>query len=237
MGRNGSQLCQRTFLIAYSPPLAARVVGSNNTAACAIISLVRCEVSTYTIRVCVFFVSARRELLFRRPSELMVRFLCWHAGTPGLIKRYPTMPTVSRISFDFLHYIRPPTQATPVPQESFEQLLHFLTSWRCRRTVRCHGGDADSGPKYDNVKDGDVNAGNGDGGSKPVPRAARDGLAVNLLRHFCHVFYFDCNQVLYPGNVLVQLAPSSALAATLQTTRFAWERDSPLLHKHASTFL
>lgn len=45
------------------------------------------------------------------------------------------------------------------------------------------------------VKDGGRNARN-----KPMPRRNRDRLTLNLLRSVCHVFYFECNQVLLcPG--------------------------------------
>ena len=115
----------------------------------------------------------------------------WHnAGTQGFVKRYPTMPTVSRISFDFLHYVRPPAEATPVPKDSFEQLVHFLTSWSRDRKVSGNGRVDDSG-----LNDGDGAAANGDGGNQQLPTTDSDRLTVNLLRNLCHVFYFDCDQV------------------------------------------
>eukprot|EP00903_Cladosiphon_okamuranus_P011517 g10844.t2 len=119
------------------------------------------------------------------------------SGNPAFVKRYPTMPTVSRISFDFLHYIRPPAQATPAPQESFEHLMDFLTSWNHRRTVN---GRVDDG----GLNDGDRVATNGGGGKEQLRRTASDKLTVNLLRNLCHVFYFNCQQVvellrIFPG--------------------------------------
>eukprot|EP00752_Nemacystus_decipiens_P009815 g8759.t1 len=128
------------------------------------------------------------------------------SGTPGLVKRYPTMPTVSRISFDFLHYIRPPAQATPTPKESFEQLVRFLTRWQCRHAVNSNGEVADSGLNEDgNTKNGDGSADEGDGGNELVQRKRSHGLMLSLLRNLCHVFYFDCNQVvdllrIFPGD-------------------------------------
>lgn len=69
------------------------------------------------------------------------------------------MPTVSRISFDFLHYIRPPSEATSAPKESFEQLVRFLTGWDS-----CHnGGDNsvdDRGVENGHVNDDNANDGN-----------------------------------------------------------------------------
>lgn len=47
----------------------------------------------------------------------------------GTGKRFPTIPTVSRVSFDFLHYIRPPQEAVPVSREAFDQLLGALTTF------------------------------------------------------------------------------------------------------------
>lgn len=133
-------------------------------------------------------------------SLMLIGFYSYRAGTPGLVKRYPTMPTVSRISFDFLHYIRPPAQATPAPKDSFEQLVHFLTSWQCNRRTVVSSDDskvANGGLHKDgSLKDDDGNADNDDGGNEQVRRTtSSDALTVNLLRNLCHVFYFDCNQV------------------------------------------
>lgn len=126
------------------------------------------------------------------PSKLMAIYLSdsgrHHSGNPGLVKRYPTMPAVSRISFDFLHYIRPPAQATPAPEESFAQLMHFLTNWKGRHTVHSSDRIADSRLQDDDIKDDDASTG--------------DRLTVNLLRNLCHVFFFNCNQVLYRRNAL-----------------------------------
>jgi len=108
------------------------------------------------------------------------------------VKRYPTMPTVSRISFDFLHYIRPPPGSAAVPKESFEQLVHFLTSWNCRRH------DSGASMKNEDVNGRDTNARHDKRGIDPAAKT-KSGLTVNLLRNLCHVFYFDCNQVWLRG--------------------------------------
>lgn len=57
------------------------------------------------------------------------------AGGATVGKRYPTIPMVSRISFDFLHYIRPPREAGPAPEEAFDQLVNLLTTWDCGAEV------------------------------------------------------------------------------------------------------
>ncbi|CAM9221094.1 unnamed protein product, partial [Scytosiphon promiscuus] len=133
-------------------------------------------------------------------------------GAPGgSVKRYPTMPSVSRISFDFLHYIRPSGEATPVPEESFEQLMHLLTRFAVREvdTNESSLENANGGGAADDASVGrdhrDVHNGNTD--PRHEQQAAirtRNWLAVNLLRNLCHVFYFDCNQVIgilniFPG--------------------------------------
>lgn len=136
------------------------------------------------------------------------------------MKRYPTMPTVARISFDFLHYIRPPARSTPAPKESFEQLVHFLKNWQCRRTaVNGDGEVADGGLDKDGSFNGDNgNADNGDGGDELAPRTASDGLTINLLRNLCHVFYFDCNQVCTSWrSVHARTSPGCASFAALPT--------------------
>lgn len=91
------------------------------------------------------------------------------SAAPGTGKRYPTIPTVSQISFDFLHYIRPPPESAPAPKAAFEQLLVVLnnTTWDC--------------------------------GGEMLRTAKEGLLRVNLLRNLCHVLYFDCQQVRTAG--------------------------------------
>lgn len=87
-------------------------------------------------------------------------------ATPGTGKRYPTIPTVSRISFDFLHYLRPPPEAKAIPRQSFDQFLGLLMTL-----------DGVSTP-----------------GITTQPKSIWR-LRVNLLRSMSHVLYFSCQQV------------------------------------------
>lgn len=87
-------------------------------------------------------------------------------ATPGTGKRYPTIPTVSRISFDFLHYIRPPPEAKAIPQQGFAQFLGLMMTL-----------DGVSKP-----------------GIIIQPNSIWR-LRVNLLRSLSHVLYFSCQQV------------------------------------------
>ncbi|CAM9595003.1 unnamed protein product, partial [Ectocarpus sp. 8 AP-2014] len=138
------------------------------------------------------------------------------AGTPGgSVKRFPTMPTASRISFDFLHYIRPSPGATSTPKESFDQLVQFLSNWMS--CGNANGGNSADDNDDDKVNGGsaiDVNSSNGGGGDADTNDNGHDDggavkkkkgrLVVNFLRNLCHVFYFNCNQVVdllrvFPG--------------------------------------
>lgn len=124
------------------------------------------------------------------------------------------MPSASRISFDFLHHIRPPPGATSAPKESFDQLVRFLTSWACGygNVDDGHGiggnatvhhvsieGDNDGSGNGRNTQnfDGKTNKGSYSAGKEVVllSRTRREKLTLNLLRNLCHVFYFDCSQV------------------------------------------
>lgn len=130
--------------------------------------------------------------------RVLLRCLAATPGRPGFVKRYPTMPAVSRISFDFLHYIRPPTASAAAPKDSFEQLVHFLRSWNCRPNGLCAGDDighggGGAGENCASIKIEDVNGRNARRDERT--KRKRNGLTVNLLRNLCHVFYFNCNQV------------------------------------------
>lgn len=151
-------------------------------------------------------------------TMLLVLFCCSavfpkrRSGTPGgFIKRYPTMPTASRISFDFLHYIRPPPGAMSAPKESFDQLVQFLSNWMaCSNANGGNGEDDNDDDKANGGNAFDVYASNGGGGGDiggadsnyanghdgdGAVKRKKERLIVNFLRHLCHVFYFNCNQV------------------------------------------
>ncbi|CAN0568636.1 unnamed protein product, partial [Ectocarpus sp. 12 AP-2014] len=67
------------------------------------------------------------------------------AGTPGgFVKRFPAMPTASRISFDFLHYIRPSPGANSTPKECFDQLVQFLSNWMSCGNANGANGEVDN---------------------------------------------------------------------------------------------
>ncbi|CAM9969799.1 unnamed protein product, partial [Ectocarpus sp. 13 AM-2016] len=137
----------------------------------------------------------------------------------GFVKRFPTMPTASRISFDFLHYIRPSPGANSTPQECFDQLVQFLSDWMSCGTANGANGEDDNDD--DEINGGsafDVNASNGGGGGggggadtndnghddAGVVKRKKGRVIVNFLRNLCHVLYFNCNQVVdllrvFPG--------------------------------------
>ncbi|CAN0200791.1 unnamed protein product, partial [Ectocarpus sp. 12 AP-2014] len=129
------------------------------------------------------------------------------AGTRGgFVKRFPTMPTASRISFDFLHYIRPSPGANSTPKECFDQLVQFLSNWMS--CGNANGGNGEDDNDDDEVNDSsaiDVNPSNGGGGGANTNDNGHDDggavkrkkgrVIVNFLRNLCHVFYFNCNQV------------------------------------------
>ncbi|CAN0565139.1 unnamed protein product, partial [Ectocarpus sp. 12 AP-2014] len=141
------------------------------------------------------------------------------AGTPGgFVKRFPAMPTASRISFDFLHYIRPSPGANSTPKECFDQLVQFLSNWMSCGNADGANGEVDNDDTEVNGGSAiDVNASNGGGGGGGGADTNDNGhddggavkrkkgrVIVNFLRNLCHVFYFNCNQVVdllrvFPG--------------------------------------
>ncbi|CAB1118437.1 unnamed protein product [Ectocarpus sp. CCAP 1310/34] len=138
--------------------------------------------------------------------------------SPQTEKRLPlesVKPAASRISFDFLHYIRPSPGATSTPKECFDELVQFLSKWMsCGNANGGNGEDDNDDDKVNGASAIDVNASNGGGGGADTNDNEHDDsgavkrkkgrVIVNFLRNLCHVFYFSCNQVVdllrvFPG--------------------------------------